>query len=94
MRAGPDGARRVFSSRLKWDSHPNPLAALLSEKRKSGTTVLDLTESNPTHACFAYPENEILAALADPRAIRYDPDPRGLGGARASKTALHVLLVA
>ena len=74
--------RRVFSSRLKWDSHPNPLAALLSEKRKAGAAVLDLTESNPTHAGFAYPENEILAALTDPSAMRYDPDPRGLGSAR------------
>jgi alanine-synthesizing transaminase len=82
VRAAPDGLRRVFSSRLKWDSHPNPLAALLSEKRKSGATVLDLTESNPTHAGFAYPGSEIQAALADPHALRYDPDPRGLGSAR------------
>jgi alanine-synthesizing transaminase len=73
---------RVFSSRLKWDSNPNPLAVLLAEKRKSGQTVLDLTESNPTHAGLKYPQDEILAALADPRALRYDPDPRGLAGAR------------
>ena len=73
---------RVISSRLKWDSSPNPLAVLLAEKRKSGATVLDLTESNPTRAGFDYPGEEILAALADERALRYDPDPRGLVSAR------------
>jgi alanine-synthesizing transaminase len=72
----------VFSSRLKWDTHPNPLATLLAEKRRGGTPILDLTESNPTHAGFDYPGEELLSALADPRALRYDPDPRGLVSAR------------
>ena len=73
---------RVFSSRLKWDSPANPLAALLAEKRRAGARVLDLTESNPTHAGFEYPGDEILAALADGRSLRYDPAPRGLHSAR------------
>jgi alanine-synthesizing transaminase len=73
---------RVFSSRLKWDSPANALSALLAEKRSAGSCVLDLTESNPTHAGFAYPGDEILAALADARSLRYDPAPRGLDSAR------------
>jgi alanine-synthesizing transaminase len=73
---------RVFSSRLQWDSQPNPLSILLAEKRRSGAAILDLTESNPTHAGLDYPGGELLAALADPRALRYDPDPRGLLSAR------------
>ncbi len=73
---------RVFSSRLQWDPHPNPLNILLAEKRRSGAAILDLTESNPTRAELDYPGNELLAALADPRALRYDPDPRGLLAAR------------
>src|SRR5260221_2370774 len=73
---------RVFSSRLKWDSPANPMAVLLVEKRRAGVSVLDLTESNPTHAGFEYPGDEILAALADARALRYDPAPRGLPSAR------------
>jgi alanine-synthesizing transaminase len=73
---------RAFSSRLKWDTSPNPLAQLLAAKQRAGATVLDLTESNPTHAGLHYPGDEILAALADPRALRYDPDPRGLPEAR------------
>ena len=73
---------RVFSSRLKWDSHPNPLSTLLAEKRRNGAAILDLTESNPTRAGLHYPGDELLRALADPRALRYDPDPRGLLSAR------------
>jgi alanine-synthesizing transaminase len=73
---------RVFSSRLQWDSQPNPLSILLAEKRRSGAAILDLTESNPTRAGFDYPGDELLAALADSRALQYDPDPRGLLAAR------------
>jgi alanine-synthesizing transaminase len=68
----------VFSSRLDWNLQTNRLSALLRKK----TRVLDLTESNPTHAGLAYPREEILSALADARALRYDPEPRGLLSAR------------
>jgi alanine-synthesizing transaminase len=73
---------RVFSSRLQWDSQPNPLSVLLAEKRRSGAAILDLTESNPTRAALEYPGGELLASLADSRALLYDPDPRGLLVAR------------
>jgi alanine-synthesizing transaminase len=73
---------RVFSSRLQWDSQPNPLSILLAEKRRSGAAILDLTESNPTRAGLDYPGGELLAALADSRALLYEPDPRGLLAAR------------
>jgi alanine-synthesizing transaminase len=69
---------RVFSSRLDWNLQTNRLSTLLKTKRH----VLDLTESNPTRAGFEYPGEQILAALADPRALRYDPEPRGLLSAR------------
>jgi alanine-synthesizing transaminase len=61
---------------------PNPLTALLRKKRDAGARVLDLTESNPTHAGLIYPQEEILGALADARSLRYDPDPRGMLNAR------------
>ena len=58
-----------FSSRFHWDSRPNPLTALLREKRNAQASgapaVLDLTESNPTRAGLNYPEEEIVAALAN-----------------------------
>ena len=72
----------MFSSRLNWSQRPNRLSALLEEKRRSGTQVLDLTESNPTRVGLAYPQTEILAGLADASALRYHPAPRGLASAR------------
>lgn len=72
----------MFSSRLDWDVSPNPISELLARKRREGARVLDLTESNPTRAGFAYPVEEILEAIADARALRYDPDPRGMESAR------------
>ncbi|MGA3042695.1 MAG: pyridoxal phosphate-dependent aminotransferase [Bryobacteraceae bacterium] len=71
----------MFSSRFHWDPSPNRITLLLREKRQAGTAILDLTESNPTRAGLSYPE-EIVAALADPRALRYDPQPAGSLAAR------------
>ncbi|MDQ6700814.1 MAG: pyridoxal phosphate-dependent aminotransferase [Acidobacteriota bacterium] len=72
----------MFSSRLAWDLHPNPLSILLAGKRRDGTRVLDLTESNPTRAALSYPSREILNALAGLRSLLYDPAPAGLWEAR------------
>ena len=71
----------MFSSRFHWDPARNRLTRLLQELRGAGAAVLDLTESNPTHAGFSYP-GEIVKALADPRALRYDPQPAGSPAAR------------
>jgi aspartate/methionine/tyrosine aminotransferase len=43
--------------------------------------VVDLTESNPTKAGFEYPA-DLLAPLASPEALTYDPQPLGLRSAR------------
>ena len=72
----------TFSSRFHWNSRPNLLTELLAEKGRIHARVLDLTESNPTHAGLAYPGEEILQAIADARTLRYDPDPRGVLAAR------------
>ena len=79
----------MFSSRLNWNLRPNRLSALLEEKRHGGAQVLDLTESNPTRAGLAYPQAEILAALADVSALRYHPSPRGLDSAREAVAAYY-----
>jgi alanine-synthesizing transaminase len=70
----------VFSSRLDWAAAPNPLARLLQSKRSAGVEILDLTESNPTAAGLDY--GSPLAALADPRSIRYEPASAGMIAAR------------
>jgi hypothetical protein len=56
----------------------------LDERRSAGAAILDLTESNPTAAGFAYPSHQILAALADPRALSYQPAAAGMPSARAA----------
>ncbi len=70
-----------FSGRLPHGFHPNALALLLGEKRRSGALILDLTESNPTRAGIEYPAG-FLASLAAESAVRYDPEPFGLLTAR------------
>lgn len=73
----------MFSRRLAWPPRENRLAALLRDKRSgTGARLLDLTESNPTRVGLPYPAAEIVAALADPGAAVYEPDPRGLSAAR------------
>jgi hypothetical protein len=71
----------MFSNRLEWDLTPNELAETLVTKRAAQVEVLDLTESNPTRAGFNY-DPATLAALAQPGAMHYEPDPRGLRAAR------------
>lgn len=43
-----------------------------------------MTESNPTAAAFTYPADEILSALVDARALRYEPAAAGLPEARSA----------
>ena len=59
------------------------------QRRAAGARILDLTLSNPTQAGFAYPDAEILAALAAPALLRYEPEPRGLPAARAAVAAYY-----
>ena len=63
---------------------PNRLSALLESKRRTGTAILDLTESNPTRAGLSYPGGAILGALADSRALVYEPQPAGSAEARST----------
>jgi alanine-synthesizing transaminase len=71
-----------FSARTEWDLGETRLARALRERRAAGREILDLTASNPTQCGFQYDEAGILAALGDPRAMAYDPDPRGMRLAR------------
>ncbi len=79
----------MFSSRTNWSLTPNRLSEVIRERRRSGLEILDLTESNPTHAGFTFESEEALAALADPRSLTYAPDPRGLRMAREAVAAYY-----
>src|SRR5882762_11911617 len=72
----------MFASRTNWRLEPNQFSRALEEHRRSGRELLDLTISNPTDCGFMYPEEEIAAALADPRALGYSPESKGLREAR------------
>ncbi len=71
-------------SQAKEPQAPNRLHALLQRLRREGGEILELTESNPTHVGFTYPETEILAALSSPESLSYAPEPAGLLVARKS----------
>ncbi len=72
----------MFSSRTHWRLTPNRLSEEIEELRRRGFPLLDLTESNPTRCGFAFDQEAILEALANPQALSYSPDPRGLFLAR------------
>jgi alanine-synthesizing transaminase len=79
----------MFSSRTGWRREPNPLTRAIEERRSQGLEILDLTESNPTRCGFEYESRQILESLADPRALTYQPDPRGLRVAREAVAAYY-----
>jgi alanine-synthesizing transaminase len=72
----------MFASRTNWRLDPNLFTRALDEHRRAGKEILDLTMSNPTACGLDYPDEEILAALADPRALTYRPESKGLLEAR------------
>jgi aspartate/methionine/tyrosine aminotransferase len=59
---------------------------VLARHRASGKRLYDLTASNPTECGFAYDNEVILAALRNPAALRYEPNPKGLESARLAVT--------
>lgn len=72
----------MFAARTNWSREKNRLALALEEARRAGKRILDLSASNPTRCGLTLAGEEELRALADPRALAYDPDPRGLELAR------------
>ena len=78
----------MLSARTGWDLTPNRLSSVLEARRRRGEPVLDLTETNPTRVGIPYPP-DLLAPLADPAALTYEPSPRGLASAREAVSADH-----
>src|SRR3984893_1809338 len=72
----------MFSDRTNWKLTRNRFTEAWEEVRAAGREVLDLTISNPTRAGLEYDEAAILAGLQSPRAMDYDPQPKGLLEAR------------
>lgn len=72
----------MFASRTNWRLEPNRFATAIEEHRHRGRQLLDLTNSNPTACGFSYPEERLFAALANRRALCYEPESQGLRDAR------------
>jgi alanine-synthesizing transaminase len=72
----------MFSDRTNWQLTPNALTCAIDEAHASGQAILDLTISNPTEAGIRPDATAVLAALSNPEAMHYDPQPRGLLSAR------------
>ena len=72
----------MFAERTNWNLTGNRLSEALARHRAGGKRLLDLTASNPTECGFEYDNETILAALRNPAALRYEPNPKGLESAR------------
>lgn len=70
-----------FSKRTNWNVEESELARAHRKRVEAGLPIADLTASNPTRCGFVYPA-DLLNALADPRALDYDPQPLGMLPAR------------
>src|SRR4029434_3524340 len=76
----------AFSTRLPPRAEINPLSRLLASLRSAGVRIADLTESNPTRAGIDYPR-DLYEGLGAEHVRHYDPQPLGLGVARAAVAA-------
>ena len=72
----------AFSPRSDFGSRTNLLSRLKAEKLASGTPVLDMSASNPTALGLVHDPQALASAFSSADNARYEPEPRGLAGAR------------
>ncbi len=77
-----------FSQRTGWNTEESELALAHRLRLQSSLPVADLTASNPTRCGFNYSPH-LLSALANPAALGYDPQPRGILTARQAVCAYY-----
>jgi alanine-synthesizing transaminase len=78
-----------FAQRTSWNLATNRYTEALQAHRRAGRELLDLTASNPTTVGLHYREEELLRALANPGAMSYEPQPKGLLAARSAIAAYY-----
>ena len=83
----------MFSRRTEWNLAPNRLAVAHQEAISSGSKIIDLTISNPARVGIQYDESAILKALTNPKALDYDPQPKGLRSAREAVARYYASVV-
>jgi len=72
----------MFSRRTNWNLASNAFTKAIAEARAANQELIDLTVSNPLQAGIAPDTDAVLAALCNPEAVHYDPQPRGMVSAR------------
>jgi aspartate/methionine/tyrosine aminotransferase len=72
----------MFSKRTHWNLSANRYTEAVEAHRGTGRDLLDLSASNPTTVGLHYAHHKILAGLASPLALTYDPIAKGLLSAR------------
>ncbi len=81
--------QNFLARRISWDLTTNRYNDALEEHRRAAKELLDLTASNPTTIGLQYRVEELLRALANPEALRYEPHPKGLLVAREAIAAYY-----
>ena len=76
----------MFSSRVPSTLASNRVGRALARLRSGQSSIVDLTESNPTRVGFRYPDG-LLDGLSSPAALEYCPEPLGIPSARAAVAA-------
>jgi alanine-synthesizing transaminase len=75
----------MFSKRTDWKLSHNRFTEAQRELERSGRPVLDLTVANPTRVGVQHDER-IFQSLLNPKALDYDPHPKGMLSARKAVT--------
>jgi alanine-synthesizing transaminase len=83
----------MFSRRTEWNLAPNRLTIAHQAALSSGSKIIDLTISNPIRVGIEYDESAILNALANPKALDYDPQPKGLRSAREAVARYYASII-
>lgn len=79
----------MFARRTNWNLSTNRYTQAIEAHRRTGRGLLDLTASNPTSIGLHYATDQLLAALAQPQSISYEPIAKGLRIARESVSAYY-----
>lgn len=74
----------MFSSRLSFADTTNALSKAKAKRLASGQPVLDLSDSNPANAGFAWSAADLGPLLRRDGIQRQDPNPLGLASARTA----------
>jgi len=74
----------MFSSRLSFADTTNALSKAKAKRLASGQPVLDLSDSNPANAGFAWSATDLGPLLRRDGIQRQDPNPLGLASARTA----------